>query len=65
MKGEIVKTYPAKGSLQQFRMSELNAFDCCQCGKSKRSKLVTVRHGDEDELLCNGCYGQLLSEGEE
>jgi len=63
MKNDVVKTYAAKGSLQQFRLSKATPFDCGVCGKSKKAKLVTVRDGNWDEVICNGCYGQMLSEG--
>jgi hypothetical protein len=58
---EIVKTYPQRGSMQQFRITELIAFHCFRCGQSKKSKLVVVYENDWNHLLCNGCYGWLLS----
>lgn len=63
MKDDVIKTYPAKGSLQQFRLSGATEFKCSCCGKDKKAKLVVVRDGDWDEPICNGCYGQMLSEG--
>lgn len=58
---EIVKTYPQRGAMQQFRISELTAFHCFRCGQSKKSRLVVVYENDWNRLLCNGCYGRLLS----
>jgi hypothetical protein len=57
----IIKTYPARGPLQQCRFAESIAFDCCRCGQAKTSKLITVYRGDQSKRLCNGCYGRLLS----
>ncbi len=58
---EIVKTYPQRGAMQQFRISESTAFHCFRCGQSKKSRLVVVYENDWNRLLCNGCYGRLLS----
>ena len=58
---EIVKTYPQRGAMQQFRITELSAFHCFKCGQSKKSRLVVVYENDWNRLLCNGCYGWLLS----
>ncbi|SNX73071.1 hypothetical protein SAMN05878503_11418 [Cereibacter ovatus] len=57
----IIKTYEARGPLQQFRFQEATAFDCFRCSSSKKSKLITIYLGDWDKRLCNGCYGRLLS----
>jgi hypothetical protein len=57
----IMKTYPPKGNLQQFRLEQLHKFDCARCQETKRSKLVVVDNGDWSRLLCNGCYGHVLS----
>jgi hypothetical protein len=58
---DIVKTYPARGPLQQYRLAAVTAFGCFRCGQDKTSKLVTVLDADWQRLLCNGCYGRLLS----
>lgn len=42
-------------------MAAATAFVCFRCGSEKKAKLVTVLAGDWDRLLCNGCYGRLLS----
>jgi hypothetical protein len=56
-----IKTYPPRGPLQQFRFAESTAFSCFRCGKTKKSKLITIYAGDWSKRLCNGCYGELLS----
>ena len=38
-----------------------SAFHCFRCDQDKKAKLLTVYNGDWDRLLCNGCYGSLLS----
>ena len=58
---EIVKEYPQRGPMQQFRLGALTAFHCFRCGQAKKSKLLVVYDWNWDRLLCNGCYGRLLS----
>lgn len=58
---KIVKEYPKRGPLQQFRKESATAFHCFRCGSSKKSKLITVYSDNWNKLLCNGCYGRLLS----
>jgi hypothetical protein len=57
--GEIVKTMPPRGPLQQYRLSSAVPFTCHRCGGRKTSKLLTVVDSDDERLLCNGCYGRL------
>jgi hypothetical protein len=57
----VIKTYPPRGPLQQFRLGERTAFRCFRCGDTKKSKLITVYSKDWSRRLCNGCYGRLLS----
>ena len=57
----VVKTYPPRGSIQQFRLAEVCAFICFRCGREKKSRLVTTFGGDWNRLLCNACCGTLLS----
>ena len=57
----VTKTYPQRGPLQQYRLDSSTSFVCFRCGASKTSKLVTVLRGEWGHLLCNGCYGRLLS----
>jgi hypothetical protein len=47
--------------MQQYRLAEINGFHCFRCGQSKKSKLLVVYADDWERLLCNGCYGRLLS----
>lgn len=58
---EIEKVYPPRGPLQQYRLAQSAAFNCFRCGRSKKSKLITIYGGDWSRRLCNGCYGRLLS----
>jgi hypothetical protein len=58
---DIIKTYPSRGPMQQFRLVELTAFHCFRCGQSKKSKLLVVYADNWNRLLCNACYGRLLS----
>jgi hypothetical protein len=58
---ELAKTYPQRGPLQQYRLTTSTSFLCFRCGVSKTSKLVSTVQNDWDRLLCNGCYGRLLS----
>jgi hypothetical protein len=58
---EVVKTYPPRGPLAQFRLAKATAFPCFRCGRPKVSKLITVLREDWTHLLCNGCYGRLIA----
>lgn len=57
----IIKKFPQRGPLQQFRFAESTAFTCFRCNDTKKSKLITVYYSDWSKKLCNGCYGRLLS----
>ena len=59
---EVMKTYPPKGNLQLNRLNAATEFHCSRCKITKKAKLVAVVSGSWNELLCNGCYGKLLSE---
>lgn len=58
----VVKIYPKRGPLQQFRFAEATSFRCERCGRVKKSKLVVRYENDWSRLLCNACYGKILSE---
>ena len=58
---QLIKVYPPRGPLQQYRFKEATAFHCFRCGASKKSKLITIYNNDWHKRLCNGCYGKLLS----
>lgn len=47
--------------MHQYRLCEAMAFHCFRCGESKKAKLITTYNDDWRRLLCNGCYGRLLS----
>lgn len=55
------KIYPPRGPLEQYRFASLTEFTCYRCGAAKKSKLLVTVDGDWDQLLCNGCYGRLVS----
>ena len=57
----VVKEYPKRGPLQQFRCASLSTFTCRRCRGEKKSKLVVTCFGDWSCLLCNACYGRLLA----
>jgi len=58
---KIIKEYPPRGPLVQFRFEKSLSFSCFRCGQNKVSKLVTLYNNDWNKRLCNGCYGRLLS----
>lgn len=63
---QVVNAYPPKGNLQLMRLKAATEFPCSRCKTTKKAKLVAVVSDNWNELLCNGCYGKLLSErGEE
>jgi hypothetical protein len=59
---KIVKTYPAKGKLQLCRLESATSFLCSSCDERKTAKLVATDSHDTTRLVCNGCYGRLLSD---
>ena len=58
---EVVRTYRRRGPMRQYRLAASTSFGCFRCGLAKTSKLVAVFREDWDRLLCNGCYGLLIS----
>ena len=58
---KLIKEYPRRGPMQQYRFAEATAFLCFRCGVSKRAKLQTIYKDNWSLRLCNGCYGYLLS----
>jgi transcription elongation factor Elf1 len=58
---DVVKEYPQRGPLQQYRTKNPTAFVCFRCGSAKTSKLVALISGIEGQTICNGCYGHLAS----
>ncbi|MBN1700158.1 MAG: hypothetical protein JW881_21785 [Spirochaetales bacterium] len=59
--GNIIKEYPEKGPMKQYRFDKAVAFACFRCGNEKKSKLITIYQSNWNKRLCNGCYGRLLS----
>ena len=47
--------------MQQYRFATSTVFHCVRCGRSKKSRLITIYGGDWSKRLCNACYGRLLS----
>ncbi len=62
--GIMIKTYAEKGDYEQFRNESTVVFNCLRCGREKKSKLVVVYKGNWQKIICNGCYGALLSKGQ-
>ena len=58
---QIIKEYPSRGPLKQYRFDKSISFACFRCGQTKTSKLITIYNEDWSQRLCNGCYGRLLS----
>lgn len=61
----VVKSFPENRNMQLVRLRNPAEFHCSRCKATKKSHLLAVVAGNWDELLCNGCYGELLSEGTE
>jgi len=61
---EVVKVFPRRGYLCLHRLVKPAVFRCNRCTREKKAKLVAVTKDNWDELVCNGCYGYLLSAGE-
>ncbi|KAF8422223.1 hypothetical protein EV426DRAFT_606579 [Tirmania nivea] len=59
--GEVVKVYPQRGPWTQYRLAASTTFTCTRCKKQKKAKLVAIKETQWENLLCNGCYGFLLS----
>ncbi|MEV5191155.1 hypothetical protein [Streptomyces clavifer] len=58
---KIVKNFPPKGGLQLCRLDSATSFLCSRCHERKVAKLVATNVEDRGLILCNGCYGQLVS----
>ncbi len=57
------KTTNSFGTFNFKRTESLNSFFCERCEREKKSKIVvkwTETNGNE-KVICNGCYGFLLS----
>ena len=58
---KLIREYPRRGPMQQYRFAESTAFLCFRCGTSKKAKLQIIYKDNWSLRLCNGCYGYLLS----
>ncbi|KIM99964.1 hypothetical protein OIDMADRAFT_19828 [Oidiodendron maius Zn] len=58
----VVKVYDPKGELTLHRLSSSTPFMCGRCSKEKTAKLVATYRHQWNDLRCNACYGELLSE---
>lgn len=59
---DVLKEYPLRGALQQFRLIKITTFTCDRCKQEKTSKLVATEDGNWENLMCNGCCGSVLKE---
>ncbi len=59
---QVVAIYPPHGNLQLVRLESPAEFHCSRCQTMKKAKLMAVVLGNWNRLLCNECYGKLLSE---
>jgi len=58
---EPIKAYQPRHGLQLFRYEQSIIFQCARCGEAKKTKLQASYGHTPGQLLCNGCYGFLLS----
>ncbi len=58
---KVVKLYPARSNLQLYRYDSNAPFECWRCRKTKVSKLQAVVSLEKPRVICNACYGRLLS----
>ena len=57
----VIKSFPENHNMQLVCLRVVTGFQCSRCNTTKKAKLVAVVSGDWNRLLCNGCYGELLS----
>lgn len=62
---KVIKDLPRKGDLQLLSLEKLHEFQCVRYQVKKKAKLVAIQAGDWSKLVCNGCYGLLLSKRSE
>ena len=58
----VIKGFPENRNMQLMLLRVPGEFHCFHCSTIKKAKLVAVVGGDWNRLLCNECYGKLLSE---
>lgn len=57
----ISKKYTERGNLQQYRYGQIVEFKCLRCQRPKKSKLIAILNEDWENVMCNGCYGNILN----
>lgn len=57
----IIKCHPPKGNLQLIRYDSTAPFECWRCRRTKVSKLQAIVLLERPRIICNACYGYLLS----
>lgn len=62
---EVEKVFPEHSHLRLHRLIKCAAFNCDRCGDRKISKLVAFAQDQDDQPVCNGCYGRLCSTAQE
>jgi hypothetical protein len=58
----VAKDYKPHGDMTLYRLSSSTPFICSHCNKEKRAKLVATYQDNWEDLRCNACYGEILSE---
>lgn len=61
---KIKNTSNKNGEFKYFKHKKALKFTCERCNSSKTSKtqIEWNTNNDEIKIICNGCYGKLLSE---
>ena len=54
---QVVKTYPAQGEMQLFRLAGATEFNCSRCQTTKTAKLVAVVSGIGTGCCATGAMG--------
>jgi hypothetical protein len=57
----VIKRFPEKRDMQLVCLRIAAKFKCSHCHAPKQAKLLAVQSDDWDRLLCEECYGKLLS----
>ena len=53
-----------QGAFHYSRNDNSSEFECARCNQTKKSKITVkwITLDGEERLICNGCYGYLLSQ---
>lgn len=57
----VMKRYPSRGNLELIRYDSNAPFECWRCRKTKVSRLQAIVNLERPRIICNACYGYLLS----